>query len=430
MSPHQPQHGRRWFGPNLPGALRRLTATALATGIAGLAALALPAQAAIPAAERAVLIDLYNRTNGDGWLHNTGWKTGGNFSAAGTECTWFGVTCSAGDAAVSDINLADNNLVGTLPPTLNQLTALKRFSTPANQLSGPIPPLEGLSGLLYFNAVENQLSGAIPSLAGLSALTGFYVHENQLSGAIPSLAGLTSLLFFRVHDNQLSGTPPAAPAALDAGNSSLCPNLLRTPSPTDSLWNTATGGTWSTGCTPGYLVSANAGSGGRVSPPQGVQAGQTATVLLTPDTNYIIDTAFSTCGGALVGNTFTTGPVNADCTVTAAFRTAPGTITPSVHVPGPFGTGVARCTPAMPGETSTCTATAAPGFVLQSIEGCAGTPSTTSPYITAPITAACLVTVRFGPVAITPVPTLGQWALMVLGLLLAVLGLRRVRKAD
>ena len=53
---------------------------------AGLAlGLAATAQAAIPAAERNVLIALYNSTNGDSWTDNTNWKTGGAFSPADTE---------------------------------------------------------------------------------------------------------------------------------------------------------------------------------------------------------------------------------------------------------------------------------------------------------------------------------------------------------
>ena len=46
------------------------------------------AEAAIPAAERQVLIAIYNGTNGGTWTNSTNWNSGG-----GTECTWFGVTC-------------------------------------------------------------------------------------------------------------------------------------------------------------------------------------------------------------------------------------------------------------------------------------------------------------------------------------------------
>src|SRR5689334_11732498 len=61
------------------------------------------ASATIPGTERQALIDLYNSSNGDTWTANTNWCNGfcpasGTpiFNAAGTECTWFGVTCDAG----------------------------------------------------------------------------------------------------------------------------------------------------------------------------------------------------------------------------------------------------------------------------------------------------------------------------------------------
>ncbi|MET4580045.1 leucine-rich repeat domain-containing protein [Ottowia thiooxydans] len=406
-----------------------VTSLALAVGTM---CLALPAHAAVPAAERQVLIDLYNGTAGDGWTTNTGWKTAGNFSAPGTECTWYGVRCDVAGNRVTRIIMSSNNLVGQLPATLNTLTALTDFSLYDNQLTGAIPSISGLTALEYFEVSVNQLSGPIPSLSGLSMLRTFYVGDNQLSGPIPDLAGLPALESLRVENNQLSGTPPAAPASLLPGGTALCPNFLHTPSPTDAAWDTARNGTWSSDCTPGYLVSSTAGSGGRIGPPQGVQAGQTATVVITPDPNFVIDTAFSTCGGSLAGNTFTTGPVNADCTVRASFRLAPGAIRPTVFVT-PVDGGDARCTPEMPEASSTCTATPAPGFRLLRIEGCGGTPGSTSPYTTAPMTGTCMVSVTFqavtpavqpGPVA---VPTLGEWAVIALGLLLGGLGVRRLR---
>ncbi|MER2529260.1 MAG: hypothetical protein ABTR07_15155 [Candidatus Competibacter denitrificans] len=60
-----------------------------AAGMMLLAAL-LPglASAAIPLAERDALIALYNSTDGDNWTIKTNWN-----GAAGTECTWAGVTC-------------------------------------------------------------------------------------------------------------------------------------------------------------------------------------------------------------------------------------------------------------------------------------------------------------------------------------------------
>ena len=356
------------------------------------AACSLPALAAIPLGERQVLTDLYNSTGGDSWTRPHNWKTAGVFSPPGTECTWAGVRCNAAGDHVIALDLTNNQLVGTLPASLNGLTALetfwananqlsgampslgswpslKRFEVGTNQLTGAIPGLDGLPALEHFVANDNQLSGPIPSLDALSALVVFNVNHNQLTGAIPSLAALTELAGFRAANNQLTGlipslatltrlevlelysnqltgslpdlstqtilfavlvshnrltgTPPAAPVTLQSGRSSLCPNLLRRPSPTEARWDIASPtGSWSAGCTTGYLVSPSAGPGGSVSGPEGVLAGATATVAIAPDAGRSIAAIASTCGGTQTGNSFTTGAVNADCTVAVTFSAA------------------------------------------------------------------------------------------------------------
>ena len=70
-----------------------------------------------------------------------------------------------------------------------------------------------------------------------------------------------------------------------------------------------------------YTVTPSAGAGGSISPstPQTVNLGSTVTFTVTPDTGYHIDTVTG-CGGALTGNTYTTGPITADCDVTATFE--------------------------------------------------------------------------------------------------------------
>lgn len=72
----------------------------------------------------------------------------------------------------------------------------------------------------------------------------------------------------------------------------------------------------------GYTVTANAGAGGTVSPAsQGVASGGTASFSAAPSAGY--SAAISGCGGTQSGNNFTTGPVTANCTVTASFSTQP-----------------------------------------------------------------------------------------------------------
>ena len=69
-----------------------------------------------------------------------------------------------------------------------------------------------------------------------------------------------------------------------------------------------------------FVVTPVAGAGGSISPdtPQTVNSGQTIQFTVTPDTGYSI-AGVTGCGGSLVGNTYTTGAITADCTVEASF---------------------------------------------------------------------------------------------------------------
>jgi RHS repeat-associated protein len=189
---------------------RRSVTVRVATLAAGLLAVLSCATAyAIPANERAALVNLYNASAGASWTNNTGWSdpiTGANGSTIGFECSWYGVTCAGG--RVTRLVLYNNHLVGTLP-SLAALTALDTLALSNNGLTGPIPSLAGLTALQWVVLDHNQFTGNIPSLAGLTSLRYFFVNDNQLTGAIPSLAGLTALLGFSVSSNQLTGTIPA-----------------------------------------------------------------------------------------------------------------------------------------------------------------------------------------------------------------------------
>ena len=284
-----------------------------------LTAAALPAAADVPAAERDALVALYQSTNGAGWTDSTNWLSGDPCGPA----PWFGVVCGGGPVEhhVREIHLSANNLAGSVPG-LSAFTALERINLSDNALSGPVPSLAGLNALVGFWADNNQFSGYLPDISTLPALGFFYMNNNQLIGPIPDISGMTTLIDFRVSTNRLTGTPPAPPASLNPGGSSLCPNYLHAPSPDDTAWSAATGELdWSRWCTPGYLVAASAGSGGSISPTPGsaVLPGETASFTLVAAAGYRVGSVTSSCGGTLTGDTFTTGPVTADCTVTAAF---------------------------------------------------------------------------------------------------------------
>lgn len=70
-----------------------------------------------------------------------------------------------------------------------------------------------------------------------------------------------------------------------------------------------------------YTVSASAGANGSISPASAsVNLNGTTRFTVTADTGYRIDTV-SGCGGSLAGDTYTTGAITTDCSVSVTFVT-------------------------------------------------------------------------------------------------------------
>jgi len=161
--------------------------------------------AAVPNAQRQALIALYDSTNGAEWTNNTGW-----LGAAGSECTWYGVTCNGTETAVTGLNLAGNNLVGTIPSQLDALDLLVYLDLSSNSLTGAIPPALGNLALAGLNLSQNQLTGHIPEeLGNTVTLRVLYLFSNQLTGSIPSqLGSLNRLEGLSLAINQLTGPLP------------------------------------------------------------------------------------------------------------------------------------------------------------------------------------------------------------------------------
>ena len=70
------------------------------------------------------------------------------------------------------------------------------------------------------------------------------------------------------------------------------------------------------------VTPAVSGNGGSIEPatPQTVSTGQTITFELLPEPGYQVDQVDGSCGGDLVGMTFTTAAVSSNCDVVASFR--------------------------------------------------------------------------------------------------------------
>ena len=103
---------------------------------------------------------------------------------------------------------------------------------------------------------------------------------------------------------------------------------------------------------PNYDVTSTAGGGGTVTPAaQAVGAGGSATFTVTPNAGYVVS-AVTGCGGSLSGSIYTTGALNANCTVTATFSAAFTWVSGanSTDATGVYGTRGVAAAANMPGS--------------------------------------------------------------------------------
>lgn len=158
----------------------------------------------IPIAECGALLSFYEATTGSDWANNTGW------GSTATPCSWFGVSCQ--NSHVTSLTLVANNLVGTIPDEVVDLTSLQNLNLYVNRLAGPIPSaIANLTNLNFLDLGANQLTGAIPpELGGLNQLRVLYLDYNDLVGAVPvELGNLTNINTLFLNGNDLVGVIPA-----------------------------------------------------------------------------------------------------------------------------------------------------------------------------------------------------------------------------
>ena len=89
------------------------------------------------------LVDLYNYTNGDNWTNNTRWLKE-------PVSKWFGIKTNAN--RVTAIRLNGNNLSGTIPASIGNLTEITELALADNHLTKAIP--ESIGNLVKLNDLK------------------------------------------------------------------------------------------------------------------------------------------------------------------------------------------------------------------------------------------------------------------------------------
>ena len=158
--------------------------------------------------DRQALVALYNATNGPGWTDNTNWLNG-------SVSNWHGISVEGGRVTEIDLsgpNPFGNYLFGSLPPEIQNLTALERLDLSGNTfLGGGIPDVIGdLISLSYLDLTWCAIGGIIPeSIGNLSNLNELYLSRNNLSGDIPTTIGnLSNLQTLELSNNSIIGGIP------------------------------------------------------------------------------------------------------------------------------------------------------------------------------------------------------------------------------
>jgi hypothetical protein len=153
-----------------------------------------------------------------------GWKNNKNWMSSQTVCSWAGVSCSSG--RVTGLNLQSNNLKGTWPDSIGNLTKLSSLQLDGTQPSSYAGCVDtdfsysafpssfwSLTEMSVFLAENACLGGTLldgpAGVASWAKLTQFSIHQNRVSGSFPSgFNNAGGLQVLKLDRNPINGTVP------------------------------------------------------------------------------------------------------------------------------------------------------------------------------------------------------------------------------
>jgi len=169
--------------------------------------------------ERAALEMLYLETTNNftvpwdvPWALAAPSATASRFKLAGDPCFdgWQGVGCD-GFGHIEALELQHNHLAGTLPAAaLSLLTHLRVLNLANNLLFGTLPPtISLLTALRTLDVSNNRLTGVVPSMAKMEFLERLHLHANtDLTGTVPTDLGIGEHLHVTTSGTQITVRHP------------------------------------------------------------------------------------------------------------------------------------------------------------------------------------------------------------------------------
>jgi Leucine-rich repeat (LRR) protein len=197
----------------------------------------------VPKSDCRALMDLYVATNGSGWTNKTYWRWIWDTASPTTICDWFGIKC--GWARVTHVCLNNsgsgcnntatvgNNLSGTIPTSINDLTALTTIQLQYNNLTWSLSSLTGLTSLTQLYLQNNNLNWSTPQLPAASNLM-VNLTSNKFTTLSSGWCSVTTLSWYDIDTNLLVGILPsclpkfATGAILDLSSNQIAGNLPST----------------------------------------------------------------------------------------------------------------------------------------------------------------------------------------------------------